>query len=177
MRKTRAAILLAGSLWYPTACLSEASIDTTVAQRANSSESATTNKEVAKAVVYKNKKYHFKFVLPRTWRGYSIIIGTWSGVVKPGDQDERVESGPMITIRHPLWTNSNPRQDIPIMILTHTQAEMASGMVVSAAPFGPQEFSRNTQFVFCLPPRFDYSEGTGTEEVREILRNHPLHPF
>jgi hypothetical protein len=135
MRKTRTAILLAGSLWFPTECLSEPASDATLAQRANSSGSATTNKEVAKAVVYKNKKYHFKFVLPRTWRGYSIIIGTWSGVVNAGAQDERVESGPMITIRHPLWTNSDPRQDIPIMILTHTQAEIASGMVVSAAPF------------------------------------------
>ncbi|PYU00041.1 MAG: hypothetical protein DMG38_09140 [Acidobacteria bacterium] len=127
--------------------------------------------------IHKNKKYGFKFVLLETRKGYSIIVGTWSGIAYQGENHERIESGPMITIRHPLWTKSDPRQDIPIMILTRAQAEIANDLSVSAAPFGPQEFSRNAKFVFALPPRFDYGDSTGTEEVREILRNHPLHPF
>lgn len=177
MRKTTRAIVLAIPLWCAVLCISRPSVAATPAHQRGSQDSKTTSRMVTKAVVYKNKKYGFKFVLPETWKGYSIIVGTWSGIAYQGENHERTESGPMITIRHPLWTKSDPRQDIPIMILTKTQAEIANDLTVSAAPFGPQEFSRTAKFVFALPPRFDYGDSTGTEEVREILRNHPLHPY
>jgi len=177
MRKTSRAIVLAIPLWCAVLCISCPSFAGTLAYQGSSPDSRTKSRKVANAVVYKNKKYGFKFVLPETWKGYSIIVGTWSGTAHQGENHEGTESGPMITIRHPLWTKSDPRQDIPIMVLTKAQAEIANDLTVSAAPFGPQEFSRNAKFVFALPPRFDYGDSTGTEEVREILRNHPLHPF
>jgi hypothetical protein len=57
------------------------------------------------------------------------------------------EKGPFIIIRHPLWTESNPRQDIPIMIFTKAQWKLdeANKLIVSAVPIGPGELGRNSK--------------------------------
>ena len=52
-----------------------------------------------------------------------------------------------------------------------------NNLVVSAAPIGPDELGRNSKYVFALPPRYTFSADTGVEEVTEIMRNMPLHPF
>jgi hypothetical protein len=136
-----------------------------------------------KTIVYTNKKYGFRFVLPASWKGYSIIVSEWSGSVwgaaNNREQPIRTVTGPKITIRHPLWTESNPRQDIPIMILTYEEADLskADDLSTSAAPFGPQEIARNARYVFALPPRYDYAFPTGGEEVERLLQEHSLHPF
>ncbi len=87
---------------------------------ANTSQSKNT-------LLYTNKAYGFRFTLPLSWKGYSILEKTW------GDGQ-----GPLILIRHPLWTAANPRQDIPIMVLTLAQwALVQQGkLIVSAAPIG-----------------------------------------
>ena len=48
---------------------------------------------------------------------------------------------------------------------------------VNAAPISPNELGRNRKYVFALPPRANYADLTGVEEVDDILRHGPLHPF
>src|SRR3989338_2773263 len=54
------------------------------------------------AVEYRNNQYGFKFALPTSWKGYSIVTGEWEGYTPGGTQgDVTTERGPMISIRHP----------------------------------------------------------------------------
>ena len=146
-------------------------------------DSAThAGKQGKKTVVYKNKKYRFRFVLPESWKGFSIIVSQWKGAVWDSAKSEeptREETGTIIIIRHPLWTESSPRQDIPIMILTYAQADLSrqGNLTTSAAPYGPQEIARNAKYVFALPPRYNYAMLAGVEEVERLFREHSLRPF
>jgi hypothetical protein len=65
------------------------------------------------------------------------------------------------------------------MIFTKTQWELVEEgkIVVSAAPAGPSELGRNAKYVFALPPRFNYGDIDGREEVDEIIQSHPLQAF
>jgi len=65
------------------------------------------------------------------------------------------------------------------MIFTRDQWSLIERdqLIVSAAPFGPSEIHRNAKYVFALPPRFEYAFPTGWEEVVQILKHDPLHPF
>jgi hypothetical protein len=87
------------------------------------------------------------------------------------------ESGPSITIRHPLWTEAIPRQDIPILVLTTAQWNEQEQLSFGAAPFGPGEMAHNGQFVFALPARYNYAFPLGYEEVEKILRRRPFRTF
>lgn len=142
-----------------------------------------TESQAARSVVYTNKKYRFRFSLPESWRGYSTVVTEWGGgdgrTYQAGEPMPPPEKGPFILIVHPLSTKSNPRQNIPIMIFTKAQWELveADMLVLSAAPVGPAELGRNAKYVFALPPRFDYADIDGREEVGEILQHHPLHAF
>jgi hypothetical protein len=150
----------------------------TVASSWGRSPSPKPSAGTKQTVVYKNRKYRFNFELPGDWKGYSIIFDTWSGTAYPGDSArEKAEGGPLITIRHPLWSESDQRQDIPILILTHAQGEIWNDISVSAAPLGPIEIGRNAKNVFSVFPRFDISDSTGAEEVRELFRHHPIRPY
>ncbi|CCQ98156.1 Antirepressor regulating drug resistance protein [[Clostridium] ultunense Esp] len=126
-------------------------------------------------VVYKNTRYGFYFYLPESWKGYSIVEEQWEGT----SSGERIETGPQLLIRHPDWTQKNPRQDIPIMVFTHEQwNDLQNGdFSVSAAPIGPSKLGSNSVYVFALPPRYNDAFRTGFEEVEEILKNHPLWPM
>src|SRR5580693_10606591 len=85
--------------------------------------------EPAKYVLYRNKKYRFRFSLPRDWKGYSILVSEWGGRAYEDQQPSPTKSidGPLIIIRHPLWTKENPYQDIPVMVFTHAQWKYAAG--------------------------------------------------
>lgn len=128
-------------------------------------------------VIYTNNRYGFRFYLPVSWKGYSIIQKEW------GDSSESEinpeEHGPLILIRHPLCREENPREDIPIMIFTHRQwREVDRGdFSVSPAPVLPNEIGRNKRYVFALPPRFDYDFLDGWQEVVKILQGEPLHAY
>jgi hypothetical protein len=128
------------------------------------------------AIEYKDTKYGFSFTLPASWKGYKIVAEKWEGSdTRKGD----IEHGPLLYIRHPAWTKENPRQDIPIMIFTVSQWESVQqgNYLVNAAPISPNELGRNRKYVFALPPRANYADLTGVEEVDDILRHGPLHPF
>ena len=124
--------------------------------------------------MYKNTEYGFNFSLPKSWKGYSIITGKWKGSdVKSGNI---VETGLIYSIRHPKWTSVKPRQDIPIMVFTVPQWELIKQekLSVSAAPIGPSELGRNSNYVFALPARYNFAYPLGYEEVEQILKSKPL---
>jgi hypothetical protein len=133
--------------------------------------------ERCRPLVYRNKQFGFTFSLPRDWEGYSVVMRSWSGRDPNGSPG--VERGPEILIRHPKWSSTAPREDIPIMIFTRAQWELVSRekIIVSPAPFGPSELGSNDRYVFGLPPRFDFDELPGVEEVDAIVRGHTLHAF
>lgn len=126
--------------------------------------------------VYSDTRFGFTFSLPENWEGYSIVTGEWEGVPIGGSRV--VETGPMISIRHPQWTTDNPRQDIPIMVFTLPQWEalQREEYHIGAAPVGPKELGRNSGYVFALPARYNYAFLEGREEVEKILDGHPLRP-
>ncbi|MHB8125353.1 MAG: M56 family metallopeptidase [Desulfitobacteriaceae bacterium] len=136
--------------------------------------------EDTKPKVYENLQYGFKFSLPESWQGNSIITATWEGLSMAGSQGENVvETGPLISIRHPQWTAQNQRQDIPIMIFTRAQwnSLQRGDFHIGAAPIGPSELARNSKYVFALPARYNYAFPTGFEEVENILKNTPLRAY
>ncbi|MEG9438685.1 hypothetical protein JAO29_21290 [Edaphobacter sp. HDX4] len=125
------------------------------------------------APVYENRAYGFRFDLPEDWKGYQVVSEQWEGTTQA--EPKRKEHGPKILLRDPRWTTAQPRQDIPIMVFT--LAQWNEDLVVSAAPIGPSELGRNSQFVFALPPRYNYAFPEGYEEVENILKGKPLHTF
>ncbi|QRG68863.1 hypothetical protein [Brevibacillus choshinensis] len=129
---------------------------------------------------YVNDQYGFRFSLPETWKDYSIVTGMWEGLAAGGEAGETtVETGPMISIRHPQWTPQNQRQDIPIMIFTLDQwNSLLNGKFhIGAAPVEPTELGRNRNYVFALPARYNNAFPQGYEEVEEIIKGNPLHPI
>ena len=86
--------------------------------------------------MYRNTQYGFSFLLPVSWKGYSIVTGKWEGLAI-GD-GKTVETGPMISIRHPQLTPENRRQDIPVMIFSLEQWNLLQQgkFHIGAAPIG-----------------------------------------
>jgi len=130
----------------------------------------------ASPTTYQNKQYGFSFQLPESWTGYTVISDQWKGYAIDGSREEPVETGALINLRHPQWTMEDPRQDIPIMVFTLSQwnALQQEKFSVGAAPVGPKELGRNSQYVFALPARYNFAFPTGYEEVEEILANDSL---
>ena len=131
------------------------------------------------SIDYKNDQYNFTFSLPISWQGYSIITDKWQGTTVGPKGDTVVATGPLLSIRHPLWTAKAPRQGIPIMVFTLKQWTdlQRDKFHIGAAPIGPSELGRNNQYVFALPARYNYTFQTGYEEVEKILDGKPLKTF
>ena len=125
--------------------------------------------------LYENAEYGFTFSLPKSWEGYQIVSDSWDGIAT--DQ-QQMESGPILLIRHPEWTEAKPRQDIPIMIFTLEQwSSLEKGEFhIGAAPVGPTMLGQNNEYVFALPARYNFAFLEGYEEVETILENNPLQP-
>lgn len=144
-------------------------------------EAAVGNEQAEnKALTYTNTQYGFSFSLPVTWKGYTIVNSQWQGLAVNGSKSGKpVESGSIISIRHPLWTAQQPRQDIPIMIFTTSQWDSLKkeDFHIGAAPIGPSELAHNSRYVFALPARYNFAFPTGFEEVEKILAAKPLKPI
>ena len=132
----------------------------------------------ADKVEYRNDQYGFKITLPLSWQGYRIMTEKWQGNMVDDPQAAAI-SGPKLLIRHPLWTEAVPRQDIPVMVFTPAQWELIQRelLAVSAAPIGPSELGRNKNYVFALPARYNYAFPAGFEEVEQILAAKPFQAF
>jgi hypothetical protein len=135
---------------------------------------ATANQD---EIIYENTQYGFRFTLPDTWKGYTIVSDEWEGDY--ATDTKKPQRGPLLSIRHPKWTEQNPRQDIPIMILTSDQWDSLQNdeIHIGAAPINPSELGRNSVYVFALPARYNFSYDTGYEEVEEILKKDSLKPM
>lgn len=133
----------------------------------------------ATSLEYKNTQYGFSFSLPLSWNGYTIITDTWKGWAAGAQGNVPDAQGPLISIRHPLWTAQVLRQDIPIMIFTIAQwdALQQDAFHIGAAPINPSELGRNANYVFALPARYNYAFPAGYEEVDAILATKPLQTF
>lgn len=138
------------------------------------------SKNKSDTIEYRNNKYGFIFELPKSWKGYSIIEEKWNYFTYDLTGNEVPVQGPEIFIRHPEWTSTNPRQDIPIMVFTIEEWNLLQDgkYFGQAAPIPPSELGRNSNYVFALPPRYNFAYLTGWEEVENIiLNNTPLHTF
>jgi len=134
----------------------------------------TTQTEIP--IEYRNTEYGFSFSLPVSWKGYSIITDTWQGYTFNGQSEVTVEQGPIISIRHPLWTPKNPRQDIPIMVFTLAQwNSLQQGSYSVSAGGITTELGHNEKYVFALYSRYNFANLPGVEEVKTLLEGHPLH--
>lgn len=132
------------------------------------------------SLLYINSQYGFTFKLPKSWDGYSIVTEEWTGyAIKSDTPPELTDRGSKILIRHPKWTQEMPRQDIPIMVFTLDQWKRIQNeeLSVGAAPIPPTELGRNSQYVFALPARYNFSFLEGFEEVEEILKDNPLEGY
>ncbi len=130
----------------------------------------------ANSITYSNTRYGFTFTLPTSWTGYKIMDATWQGWSSA--TGKIIQTGPMLSIRHPLWTAAVKRQDIPILIYTLAQWNSLSKeeFNMGAAPIPPSELGRNAAYVFALPARYNYAFPTGYQEVEQILQGNSLHP-
>jgi len=130
--------------------------------------------------IYKNTQYGFDFALPESWKGYTLVTTEWEGLgITDSQSGKIVTAGPQISIRHPLWTSQDPRQDIPLMIFTLDQwaSLLKEEFRVGAAPIPPSELGRNVKYVFALPARYNFAFPAGYEEVEDILKGDPLKPM
>ncbi|NBD25003.1 hypothetical protein [Paenibacillus glycinis] len=150
------------------------------ANRANHAEQAVpvvaqTNQ--VEQTVYENTQYGFRFTLPDSWKGYTIVTDNWKG--QDATDGKVVESGASISIRHPEWTADKPRQDIPIYVFTIDQwnALQQEKFFIGAAPMGPSELTRNDKYVFALPARYNFAYPEGYQEVEDILNANPIQPL
>ncbi len=132
------------------------------------------------ALTYNNTQYGFNFALPTAWKGYSVVNSQWEGLSLKSDSSGKVaQTGPIISIRDPRWTQQTPRQDIPIMVFTLDQwnSLKKEEYHIGAAPMDPSELGRNNKYVFALPARYNYAFPAGYEEVDTILKGAPLKTF
>lgn|GEM_PF-1195898 len=129
---------------------------------------------------YDNSQYGFRFTLPDSWKGYTIVTDKWEGLSVGDAQGAKVvESGEKISIRHPEWTTEQPRQDIPILVFTVDQWNelQQDKFHIGAAPIGPNELTRNDKYVFALPARYNFAYPEGYQEVEDILKSNPIQPM
>ena len=170
--KTAARIgIAAASLALLAGCASQSAPEPTP----TSSSTPTPSTTPATSLTYTNTQYGFTFTLPLSWTGYTIVNTTWQGW--SAQSGKVVETGPLLSIRHPLWTAAVKRQDIPILVYTLAQWTALGKQVfnMGAAPIAPSELGRNANYVFALPARYNYAFPTGYQEVDQILQGKPLH--
>lgn len=138
-------------------------------------ESATLTPTPATSIVYTNTLYGFTFDLPLSWKGFTVVNGSWNGI--DTKSSKTVQTGSLISLRNPKWTAAKMTQDIPIMVFTVGQWDSMNRQEfnVGAAPIPPSVLGRNSQFVFALPARYNYAFPAGYQEVEKILAGKPLH--
>lgn len=156
-----------------------ANIKTNIPANPNNTPTSTSTDQTQTATTtidYKNFQYGFVFTLPGSWRGYSIVTDEWQGYSNTDQGQVLAETGPMVSIRHPDWTEAVPRQDIPVMVFTLAQWTKLSNdeFHIGAAPIGPRELGRNSKYVFAIPARYNFAFPAGSEEVDQIINNKAL---
>jgi hypothetical protein len=129
------------------------------------------------SVRYENAEYGLTFLLPESWRGYSVSVWQWDGEKYSAAADKLVVvgHGPMITLRHPRWQTNVPRQDIPILVFTRAQwDELHRGNLWPSLYAGGvmNEMWHNQKHVFAMSSRYNVGELYGTKEVAEVVERN-----
>ncbi len=126
---------------------------------------------------YRNNEYGFTVALPLSWKGHTIVNDTWKAYSLTAPQS--TTTGPLLSVRSPLWKVEAPRQDIPVMVFTLAQWDMimTDKIHIGAAPVNPSELGRNAKYVFALPARYNFAYLVGHEEVDIIMQSKPLRGF
>jgi len=147
--------------------------------RVEKSAAPAISEQGATSTEYRNTQYGFSITLPKSWKGYSIVTTEWNGFAVGAEGNVPFAQGPLISIRHPLWTKEVPRQDIPVMVFTLAEWNSLAKeeFHIGAAPIGPSELGRNAEYVFALPARYNFAFPIGFEEVDQIIQGKPLHAF
>lgn len=114
------------------------------------------------SITYSNATYGFSLTLPATWKDYTA-------------RDSDIPFGTSVILRHPAWTTTTPRMDIPVLVYTAEQwakwkANDFEGYP-TAAPISPSERGHNSRYVFATAPRYNFSFATGWEEVEVIVQS------
>lgn len=120
--------------------------------------------------VYYDTQYGFEIDLPQSWVGYSTLNSQWEG--RDVATGKVTQTGPLITLRHPQWTSSAPREDMPVMVFTLAQWQLITSqkLSVGAAPIAPSLLGQNSKYILALPARYNYDFKTGWEEVDQLVR-------
>lgn len=123
----------------------------------------------ATAVEYRDTQYGFYISLPDSWSGYTVLNSQWTG--RDVATGKIIAQGPIITLRHPLWTAAAPREDMPVMVFTPAQWALvkAENMSLGAAPIQPSLLGQNSQYILALSARYNYDFKTGYEEVDQLV--------
>jgi hypothetical protein len=131
-----------------------------VATSTNVVASSTETTTDSSTITYKNTGFGFSLELPKSWEGYKVSTGT-------------VEFGVSVTITPKSSTNNDNREFVPVLIYPISKwkewEKDGFASYPTAAPIGPTERARNTDYVFATAPRYNFSFATGTEEVEEIV--------
>jgi hypothetical protein len=128
---------------------------------------------------YHNSQYDFTFSLPASWRGYGVVIQQWA-VQRYLDISDRLvvtERGPILVLRHPKWTASDPCQDIPILVFTRRQWETHHPGNVGAGGVD-EEINHNAKYVFAISSRYNADDSVkGWKETSDVVkRNRDARP-
>lgn len=117
--------------------------------------------------MYSNNEYGFSVALPASWKNFSIIKGTWES----NPIDNEIETGEIINIRNPKWSEEDPTQDIPVMVFTYEQWNKIDNdqLHIGAAPINPSLLLRTSKYYFALPARYNFGMLKGYEEVDTIV--------
>ena len=124
--------------------------------------------------VYRNTQYGFCFVLPASWKGFTIVTEQWQGGVFSTGQTIH---GPRLLIRNPQWAEDDPYQDIPIMVFTPAQWRHVEEDDMSLNPKGisPAKLGQNGRYVFALQPLWvGYVEVNGWQEMESWMSQNRL---
>jgi hypothetical protein len=138
-------------------------------------------------VRYRDRRYHFSFFLPASWKGHSVLVQQWDGQTYLPSADKLVvtEHGPIMVIRHPQWHADDRYQDIPILVFTRGQWEAHQQGLFSIGAGGiEEEIAHNSEYVFAISSRFngDDSVKQSRETTDAVERNQEantphLHPM
>ena len=121
--------------------------------------STTQNHLSGLPIRYHNAQYDFKFFLPASWKGYSVLTEQWDeeNYSSALHKITYTEHGQEITFRHPQWKTNDLYQDIPIIVFTRKQWD--EGIWPNLYAGGVMdEMWHNRKYVFAISSRYNAAE-------------------